>query len=491
METLTLNQLTKVVKKQDTLKVSGKTVFYRKLIASMLLMSADIIAIYTSLFLSFLIRDSIFGNTYEPLKYLSYTSYMLPIFICTYYFRNLYPSFGVDAVSQLKNLLYSTAGVYLILASTSFFIQEMWEFSRGVYLLSGLMAIFFIPLARSAIRNIFGSKDWWGIPVIVLGAGQAGEKAIKALRKNKLLGLKPYLAIDDDSDKWGYIDNVPVIGGLDTVKVVAEQSGIDHVIIAMPKVDTKKQDLIINKYGKFFEHVILIPDLFAISSFWVKSTDLGGILGLEVHQKLMRRGTSFLKRGIDLTLGFVLTLITLPLIMIIAAAIMIDSKGKVFFIQERMGINDSRFKMVKFRTMHIDAEERLNEILENDSELKKEYEIYHKLTNDPRLTRVGKFLRKYSIDELPQLWNVLKGEMSLIGPRAYMPWEKIKMQGNDNYILMVKPGMSGLWQVTDRHRSSFEERNSTDVYYIRNWSLFMDIYILARTVSVVFSGKGE
>jgi lipopolysaccharide/colanic/teichoic acid biosynthesis glycosyltransferase len=140
--------------------------------------------------------------------------------------------------------------------------------------------------------------------------------------------------------------------------------------------------------------------------------------------------------------------------------------------------------------MHTDAEERLDDLLEKNPELKAEYEIYHKMNDGPRLTRIGKFLRKFSLDELPQFWNVIKGEMSLIGPRAYIPWEKIKMGGNDEMILQVKPGISGLWQVTDRNESSFEERIMIDIYYIRNWSMFLDLYILARTISVVFSGKG-
>lgn len=491
MENISLNQLTRVIKNKETLNVSGKSVFYRKLFASLLLVTSDILTITSSLLIAFYLRDSIAGDAIQPGVYLEYISFVLPIFLVTFLFRDLYPSFGIDVVSQIKNITYSTLGVYLFLASISFFVKDFWDSSRGVYLLSCFIAIFLIPLGRSAIRNIFGSKNWWGLPVVILGAGVAGEKVIKALLKNKLIGLKPLLAIDDDPDKWGYIDNVPVIGGLETTDIIAEQAGAEHAIIAMPKVDTKKQQMILNKYGKLFEHVIFIPDLFAVSSFWVKSTDLGGMLGLEVQQKLIRKSTAFLKRMIDIVLGTILSIVASPLILIIGALIKMDSKGKVFFIQERMGINDTRFNMIKFRTMHIDAEERLNDILNSDPNLKREYEIYHKLKEDPRLTRVGKLLRKFSLDELPQLWNVVKGDMSLIGPRAYMPWEKIKMQGNDDYILMVKPGMSGLWQVTDRNRSSFEERNNTDVYYIRNWSLFLDLYILARTVTVVFSGKGE
>jgi lipopolysaccharide/colanic/teichoic acid biosynthesis glycosyltransferase len=179
-----------------------------------------------------------------------------------------------------------------------------------------------------------------------------------------------------------------------------------------------------------------------------------------------------------------------PICLIISALIKFDSKGRIFFKQKRMGINDSEFKIMKFRTMHLGAERKLDDLLECNEELKAEYQVFHKLRNDPRMTRVGQFLRKYSLDELPQFWNVLKGEMSLIGPRAYLPWEKEKMNGHEDMILKVKPGISGLWQVTDRNESSFEERNIIDVYYIRNWSMFLDFYIVARTIAVVLTGRG-
>jgi Undecaprenyl-phosphate galactose phosphotransferase WbaP len=230
--------------------------------------------------------------------------------------------------------------------------------------------------------------------------------------------------------------------------------------------------------------------LFGLSSLWVSTRDLGGILGLEVQQSLLRKSSKIKKRLFDIVIASLLSLLLLPLCIVIALVIYFDSKGKTLFKQVRMGLNDTRFKIIKFRTMHCDAERRLNHLLNQYDELKEEYDRYHKLRNDPRLTNIGKILRKFSLDELPQFINVIKGEMSLIGPRAYMPWEKDKMNGYEELILKVKPGISGLWQVTDRNNSSFEERNLIDVYYIRNWSMFLDFYILARTIAVVATGKG-
>ena len=234
----------------------------------------------------------------------------------------------------------------------------------------------------------------------------------------------------------------------------------------------------------------MIPDLFGTSSLWVSAKDFGGILGLEVQQNLLKLSSRFKKRIFDVFIASVLSIIALPLFLIISFFIWLDSRGRVFFKQVRMGIGHKNFSIVKFRTMHRDAEKRLHDLLEQNPRMKEEYEVYHKIKNDPRLTKLGKILRKFSMDELPQFWNVIKGEMSLIGPRAYIPYERDSMMGQDEIILKVKPGISGLWQVTDRNQSSFEERICTDVYYIRNWSMFLDFYILARTIGVVILGKG-
>jgi len=491
MENLTLKELSKILKSPEKIKISTKKLFFRKVLASSILITSDFLFLSLSLVISLLLRDLSVEKSYIFSEYFSYIPFAVIPFIFTFYLRGLYPGFGVDVVQEYKSLSFGTIGIFLGLAAMSLFTKDFIDISRLAFLYSVILSLFLLPIGRSIVRNIFGNKPWWGIPVIVIGAGNTGESIIKSLKKNKQIGFRPVIAIDDNVDKWGYFKEVPVIGGLDIIPDLSDRLQIEHAIIAMPKVTSKRQHEIISKYSDYFEHTLVIPDLFAFSSLWVSSKDIGGILGLEVQRRLIKSSAAITKRIIDLTLGVLLSIVAIPIICIISLIIKIDSKGKVFFRQDRMGVRDSRFEMIKFRTMHVDAEERLQDILHNDKELNAEYEIYHKLTNDPRLTKFGRILRKYSLDELPQLWNVLKGEMSLIGPRAYMPWEKIKMNGHEEMILKVKPGMSGLWQVTDRNRSSFEERNNTDVYYIRNWSLFLDIFILFRTFLVVFSGKGE
>ena len=492
METLTLKNLTDLLNKPGVTDISVKrNVTLRKVAAGTIFLFADIISLACAFSFALLASNFLSLSSIDMARHLFYMPFIISMFIMAFYLRGLYPGFGIDVVEELKTLTYSITIVFALVATLSYLIKGAWDYSRVVFLLSWFISIPLVPLGRSFIKKSFGDKNWWGIPVVIIGAGDTGEKVINSLHKHKYLGLRPVVAVDDDADKWGYFEDVPVIGGVNVLPELSQKLGIDHAIIAIQNIPRKKLQEWIQDYNKYFPHLLVISDIFGLSSLWVASRDLGGILGLEVQNKLLKRSSKFKKRIFDIILASALSLIALPLISIISICIWLDSKGKIFFKQLRMGINDSRFNIIKFRTMHLDAEKRLNELLKHNPELKAEYEIYHKMKNDPRLTQVGKFLRKFSFDELPQFINVIKGEMSLIGPRAYMPWEKVKMNGHQEIILKVKPGISGLWQVTDRNQSSFEERNLTDVYYISNWSMFLDFYIVARTISVIFLGRGS
>ncbi len=490
METPTLKQISKILNSPSWEPLKQTSIAYRKLIVSMIYIFVDMFVLSASILGAVLIRNFFMSPEIMLADYLTLMPFILPIFPLAYYFRGLYPGFGIDVIEELRTLTYSTSVVFAVLATTTFFFNGTWEYSRLAFILSWLISLPAVPLAHAGVRKILAGKDWWGIPVMIIGAGRAGEMVIKSLNKHVQTGLRPIIAVDDDVDRWGYIKDIPVVGGLDIVPEISRKLGIDHAIIAMPRVSGKRQQEIIMTYSKYFEHTTVIPDLFGISSLWVSTRDLGGILGLEVQQKLIRKSSQLKKRIFDIILSSILGLLLFPIYLVVSAAIKLDSKGKVFFRQLRMGMNDINFQIIKFRTMHLNAESKLNDILDKNEDLREEYNVYHKLSNDPRMTRIGRLLRKFSIDELPQFINVLKGEMSLIGPRAYLPTEKEKMAGLDEMILQVKPGISGLWQVTDRNQSSFEERNNIDVYYIRNWSMFLDFYILARTIAVILTGKG-
>jgi exopolysaccharide biosynthesis polyprenyl glycosylphosphotransferase len=290
--------------------------------------------------------------------------------------------------------------------------------------------------------------------------------------------------------KFAEVDGVPLVGDLSLAPVLAARLKIPYAVLAMPGVDSAKLLQIVERIGGKFTHLLIIPDLFGFATMGVPAKSLGGILGVEVRQQLLLPGPRLAKRIMDVALTCFGGIFVLPFLLLIALLIKVDSKGSVFYTQKRLGKDGSYFSAYKFRTMHGDGEARLKAILDADPALRAEYEIYHKLRRDPRVTRIGRLLRKFSLDEFPQLLNVIKGDMSLVGPRPYIERELTEMNGQEKIILRAPPGMTGIWQVSDRNATSFAQRVQIDVYYVRNWSPWLDIHILAKTFGVVVRGSG-
>ncbi len=217
--------------------------------------------------------------------------------------------------------------------------------------------------------------------------------------------------------------------------------------------------------------------------------DVGEVVDFKLPRTYVSPLGTLSKRVLDVVGALVGIVLVLPVGLCIGLMIKLNSRGPVLFTQTRLGRHGRCFKMIKFRTMHLNAEDRLSDLLQANPALRAEYETYHKLQNDPRVTWVGRLLRKFSLDELPQLWNILKGEMSLVGPRPYLPRERHKMNGSERLILNVTPGLTGYWQVYARNGVCFKERVKMDVHYIHNRSSSMDLHLMARTVSVVLNGK--
>ena len=290
--------------------------------------------------------------------------------------------------------------------------------------------------------------------------------------------------------KFAEVEGVPVVGDLSLAPILATRLKIPYAVLAMPGVDGPKLLQIVERVGGKFSHLLVIPDLFGFATLGVPAKNLGGILGVEVRQQLLLPGPRLAKRVMDAVLTSTGVLFVMPFLALIALLIKLDSKGPIFYSQNRLGKDGEFFKAYKFRTMHGDGEERLKAILDADPQLRAEYEIYHKLRKDPRVTRIGRVLRKFSLDEFPQLLNVIIGDMSLVGPRPYIERELTEMGGQEKIILRAPPGMTGMWQVSDRNATSFAQRVQIDVYYVRNWSPWLDIHILAKTFGVVVKGSG-
>jgi Undecaprenyl-phosphate galactose phosphotransferase WbaP len=294
------------------------------------------------------------------------------------------------------------------------------------------------------------------------------------------------LIIDQVSDTE--IEGIPVFRSEYLGQIAS--SGVKHAIVAAPELSQSEFVEVIERGGNIFPHLILIPDTDFIWKVGSYTRDLMGILGIQVRNNLLDSGSRTVKRTIDLTASTLLTLLLLPLLMIISILIVVESGFPVFYFQKRLGRGGRTFRMWKFRTMVQDSAGVLDRYLASNSELRKEWAECQKLRNDPRITMVGRVLRKTSLDELPQLWNVIKGEMSLVGPRPIVDAEVAKYQAAYSIYVKTTPGLTGLWQVSGRNRTTYPERVAYDTYYVRNWSVWMDIYLLAKTVGAVLTGDG-
>lgn len=449
---------------------------------------ADLLALTLAGMSSVYIR-LFFDGQYHPSLYWQLWP-VLGLFILAYAIVGLYPGVALSPVDELRWISVTTTLIYLVLGSAFFLRREGETYSRGVFLMALVLSVLFVLIGRVAARHLFAHRPWWGYPVMILGAGKTGDLLIRTLKRRPGIGLKPVLVLDDDPEKHGYLHDVPVVGGLELAPGLARARQIPYAIVAMPGVPRDRLLGLLEKYGQTFAHLLIIPDLFGFASLWVAPRDMGGVLGLEIRQQLLLPWPRLTKFLIDLVTTILGGVLILPLIAIIAVLIRLDSPGPIFYRQTRIGRGGRTFRAWKFRSMVRNADLVLEDYLTRHPELRESWLKDHKLKDDPRVTRLGRFLRRTSLDELPQLWNILRGEMSLVGPRPIVTEEIPRYGDKFDLYAKVNPGLTGLWQVSGRNNITYDERVNLDAYYVRNWSVWLDCYILMRTVWVVVFGEG-
>lgn len=461
----------------------------RRWVAVVLLL-ADVAGLELSVFLAWATRRLLtgwipVGVGPEQLRAVSLAVLVFPLIQAA---GGMYPGYGTGPVARLRGRSYAVLFFFGALALWDYLVFK-GRWSRGMLLIAAVYAVVLVPIIEAIVRDGLVGLRLWGQPAVVLGAAQTGALVIRLLHENRGLGLVPVALFDDDPDKQGLvIEGVPVVGPLEAAHQWAKQARV--AIVAMPGAGRALLDRLVQDLR--FPRVIVVPDLVGLESLWVEARDLGGVLGLEIRKNLLVGRNRVLKRVVDYALGIPLFLVSIPLITLFVLWIKRVSPGPAFFAQEREGLGGRVIRVWKLRTMHPDAESRLERYLAENAEARAEWERYFKLKHDPRiLPGIGHFLRKTSLDELPQLWNVLRGEMSLVGPRPF-PRYHLEAFPDDFRELRrrVRPGMTGLWQVAARSDGDLEVQQALDTYYIRNWSIWLDFYILARTVWVVLFGKG-
>jgi Undecaprenyl-phosphate galactose phosphotransferase WbaP len=340
------------------------------------------------------------------------------------------------------------------------------------------------------VNGLMAGTLQWRMPVVIVGAGPQGAALAEKLQRLPWLGMRPVCFFDDDDSLWQTrVANLPVVGPTDLLSTSPAYAQQAQAAI-VTDLGRHRHDLPAFIKTLPFKQVYCLLGEGNVTAMDASFHNLHGSLALRISPR-PTTGYLRIRRAMDIILTSILLVVAAPLMLGIALLIRLDSPGPVFFRQQRWAGGKRTFDLLKFRSMHINAEEHLQQLLESDPKAREEYMVYHKLTVDPRITPFGRFLRKTSLDELPQLWNVLMGEMSLIGPRAYMPKELPEVGQSAEVIGSVRPGLTGFWQVSGRHRTTFQERVAMDVFYVRNCGLLFDFFILCKTAWMVLKGDGS
>ena len=283
---------------------------------------------------------------------------------------------------------------------------------------------------------------------------------------------------------------MPVMNDPASLESLLQAEGIQHAVVSLPEYSAARLSEVLDRYGRVIPHLMVLSDASTIPTLWGASRRCGRLTGIEVRNGMLLATLRFVKRAIDLALVVTILILGFPLFLSLALLVKLTSPGPIFFGHTRIGQHGKTFKAWKFRSMYQNADDVLRKHLDDIVEAREEWDRDHKLRRDPRITPAGNIFRKLSLDELPQIWNVLKGDMALVGPRPIVEKEVIRYGKVFRLYTSVKPGITGLWQVSGRNDIGYEERVALDQFYVRHWSPWLDVYILARTIITLVKRDG-
>ncbi len=467
---------------------------YASLFSTMLRVVLDYFVAVFVVFASLKLRDAIMVSRPNMVFPYTYSYVILPF--CYMTFATLYglyakrQQFSEEILCVLKATCLGTVAVVVILyleqtaASTSRLFVAFWA----------IFLFLCVSLERLIFKNIIRNNKFLATPALLLLGGDVDMKVVEDIHHTINVGYNyiGYLSYNDVKQTKSEGEKIPHLGIWEDAPSIIKEHGINHVFIIAHKLPLAGIEQLVAILQPLVKHITIVPTL---GSLPLNSVDLttmldGRYVALNLHNNLNFWYNRLAKFIFDYTLTLLGTILISPLFLIIAIAIKLDSKGPVIFAQERIGRGGKTFNCYKFRSMWQDAEERLTQILANNPELEKEWNTFHKMKNDPRITRIGRFLRATSLDELPQLFNILKGEMSLVGPRPCYESELVNYGALVNDYFAVRPAITGLWQTSGRSSLDFSDRVRLDTWYAKNWTLWLDIIILWRTVKVVLGRDG-
>ena len=421
----------------------------------------------------------------------SYTYFWIPVIFILFYSRsNIYHMRPI--LDKIRDIFYCTCNGLVVSLLFLYFAHKNIVDS---VVFPVAFAIFAFVLGY-VIRYVYWrcQKSWHLLyePVILIGAGKTAEKALRFYEQDlgyryDVLGL-----LEDFPQKSPVAGKYPVLGGMWDAGRIVQETGVKTVVITAPGLAKEQLQKLISQVQPHVRNISFVPDLLGtqmmgaeVNVFFTEA-----MLMLKTKNQLARRRNRVIKRVFDLLFTICGGLCILPFLLVIAVMVAVDNKGNVIFAHRRIGRDGKEFKCYKFQTMIPNAQEALEKYLAENPEARKEWEESFKLTDDPRVTKLGSILRKTSLDEMPQLWNVIKGDMSLVGPRPIVAKEIERYGEYFREYAMVPPGITGMWQASGRSDTTYEERVEMDTWYVRNWSVWIDLMYLFKTVKIVFNGKG-
>lgn len=405
--------------------------------------------------------------------------------------EGLYPGWWLTQDEELKRTVAGSALAGLIVILLTFVTQTGREFSRPILAGWWLFTVILIPLHHLGSKLLFSVFKTGGVPAVILGANEVTARILQGLRRRDLPPVQPVAIFSAEDETPNPTDfDVPIEGRLDGAGDWARARGITTAVLILPRASSHDIVRLTEALSRTFPRILVIPDLYGLSTVGTDVRDLDGILALEVRRNLLSWQSQSIKRFIDYTLAVALGVVSLPLGLLVALGLWLERQGSIFYGHERVGIGGRGFTAWKFRTMVKNADTVLSHALQSDPSLRAEWDETQKLRVDPRLTRMGRFLRRLSLDELPQLWNILKMDMSLVGPRPIIREEIHKYGPAIDLYYQVRPGLTGLWQVSGRSNLTYEDRVRLDAYYVRNWSVWLDVVVIMRTFLAVLTGRG-
>ncbi len=395
-----------------------------------------------------------------------------------------------DVVARMfKVCLFAT----IIAIEIVYFIQYTEKISRIFMLLSSILTFIYLVITYYVVTWILLRCGLWQKPVIVVGAGKTAQLIANAFENDHYLGYKIVGVIEDHYVERPLTCRYPVIGSFENAEHAIVASGIKDVIIATPGLKREALTELVYRIQPYVNNLRVIPNLFGLplGNLEVETFFMQKLIMLKINNNFMKISNHLFKKIFDMTLGLLGFILIMPLLVLLAILIKLDSPGPMMHIAKRIGRNGREFDCYKFRSMYLDSDNLLTEYFRKNPKAEKEWEQYAKLRDyDPRVTRVGKWMRRFSLDELPQIINVILGNMSLVGPRPYLPREMQQIGYYGNTIFTSKPGITGLWQVSGRNDVDFNGRLELDAWYVRNWSVWLDLTLLMKTFKVVLQKSG-